>query len=103
DGVVHRVPQDCRGSEQEHQEGQVQSSLRGEGTRGEQERITRQERRHYEARLTEDDKEQDPVYPHAVLLEDLHQVTIDVDDEIDDEADQVHWDLEIGGSVRLLV
>ena len=51
----------------DEQEPHVQRAQAGEGPRREQQRVTRQERRHHQPRLAEDDEEQDQVGPGAVL------------------------------------
>ena len=62
----------------------------GEAARGEQERVARQEGRHHQARLQEDDQEEDRVGGGPVALDDLRQVLIEMKEEVDEPVDELH-------------
>ena len=49
-----------------------------------------QERRHHEARLQEDDREEQRVGPGAVGLDDLREVLVEVQEEVDEPVDEIH-------------
>ena len=63
---------------------------RGEAARREEERVAREDRRHHEARLQEDDREQERVGPGAVGLDHLREVLVEVQEEVDEPVDEIH-------------
>ena len=56
----------------------------------EQQRISGQKRRYDQAGLAENDREQDRVYPYAVLGDHLHQMHVDVQHKIDQKMNIFH-------------
>ena len=90
DRVVHRVSRDRRHAQQEEHQAQVERAARRERPHREQEGVSRQDRRHHQSCLAEDDQEQDQVGPHPIILDDGAEVAVEVQDDIDELAYQVH-------------
>src|SRR5690606_33151800 len=90
DPVVHGITRDTGNDQQPGKRVWVQCATGGECAGSEQQRSTRQGRRHHEPGLREDDHEQDHVGPSAALADDLFQVYVHVQDEIDEREDPFH-------------
>jgi hypothetical protein len=88
--VVCCVTEDGRRAQHREGHGHIQGAARRERPHCEQQRVTREERRHHEAGLAEHDHEEQDVGEHAVLLDDQVEVLIDVEDEVDDLGDKTH-------------
>jgi hypothetical protein len=56
----------------------------------EQQRIAGQERRHHQAGLAEDDREQDEVDPAAVLLQQGGEMLVEMDDDVPEPEQEFH-------------
>ena len=79
------------GEEQEQElDAQRRGGQGGEGARGEEQRVAGEERRHHQPRLAEDDEGEDRVGPHAVLLDELPEVLVEVQEEVDGLCDEFH-------------
>ena len=91
DPVVRRVAEDRREREEEEEHPDVQVSEGRERPGGEQEGVPGQERRHDEAGLAEDDHEQESVRPGAVIPHDVGEVPVEVQEDVDQLLQQVHF------------
>ena len=90
DEVVHVVAQERGEDEKRSQDPHVETAQAGDGPRGEQQRVTRQERRHHQSRLAEDDEEQDQVGPGPVLRDDLGKVLVEMQEKVDGLLQELH-------------
>ena len=84
DRVVHRVAGNRRADQQAREQPHVERPGGGYGARREQQRIARQHRRHHEARLGEDDREEHPVDPPTICRDEIEQIPVDVQEQIDE-------------------
>ena len=89
DEVVAVVPHHRRTPQQAEQQRLVQRARPRQRPGRKQQRIAGQERRHDQARLAEDDHEQDEVGPRPVLLHQLEQAGVEVEDELGDEVPEL--------------
>ena len=96
DRVVDGVPQDGGHAEQEEQRPEAEGADAREAAGGEEERVARQEGRDHQARLQEDDQEEDRVGVVAVALDDLRQMLI----EVKQEVDEVQWMRSMSSPMR---
>ena len=90
DGVIDGVSQYGGEDQQCHQQVDVHFAHGRNGTGNKQERVARQERRDDQAGFGKHDQEQDQVDPGAVGGNQLEQMLVDVQHEVDDEADEFH-------------
>ncbi len=92
DPVIGRIP--GHGGQRDHhvQHEDIQGAAAQGGQRagGEEQRVARQEGRHHEAGLHEDDEEDQPVDPRAELGDQHGQVLIQVQEQIDNVLDELH-------------
>ena len=89
--VVSRVAGDGGDDERQRDQRRRQRAAgihRGQRARGEQQRISWQERRHHEAGLGEHDGEEDEVHPEPVVAQQFDQVGVEMQDDIDEPVDR---------------
>ncbi len=91
DPVVDGVAEDGGQHEQANQQPEVERAEGGKGACREEQRVARQEGGDNEARLHKDDEEQDGVRPYAVLADDVGQIGVEVQEEVNQEFEGVHW------------
>ena len=84
DRVVDGVTGNRRDDQQRHDQPDVEHAGGGERAGREQQRIARQERPDHQARLDEDDREQDHVDHHPVLGDEGGEVNVEVEKQIDE-------------------
>jgi hypothetical protein len=95
DPIVYGVAQNCRDGEQHEQKGQTEPiRSRGDCANREQERVSWQNRRDHEPGLAEDNQKEYDIDPRAKLGDDLVQVLVQVQDNIDKFAYEVHRERE---------
>jgi hypothetical protein len=82
--VVDRIPEEGRSEEQREQQRSVQAAGVRDGTGREKQRVARKKRRDDEASLREDDAEEQPVDPGPIRIDQLGQMSVEVEDEVDE-------------------
>ncbi len=90
DPVIDRVTQYRSGHQEEHQQRQLEGTQRRECPRCKQQRVPRQQRQDHQARLAEDNDEQDSVRTGAEAGDDLAKVDVEMDEEVYEVPDRVH-------------
>jgi hypothetical protein len=97
DPIVNGIAEDGGQHEQTQQQPDVERAEGGEGACREQERVAWQEGCDHEARLHEDDEEQQAIRPRAVLGDDPGQIYIEVQEQVNQKFYSFHtllsnWD-----------
>ncbi|EEF26667.1 conserved hypothetical protein [Ricinus communis] len=90
DLVVGAVTQDGGHDQGQHHQVDIVGAGGGQRTGDEQQRVARQDGRDHQAGFAEDDQEQDQEQPGSIGSGQLGQVTVDMDDEIDQEQKNIH-------------
>jgi len=90
DGVIRHVAEDRSSREDRGEQADVEPSACGEGAEGEDDRIAWEKGRHDEAGFAEDEEEHQDICDSAILLEDRSQISIDVEDYVDELQEWVH-------------
>ena len=90
DPVVDRVADDRRRGQAQDEPADLEGLQGGEGPRREEQGVAGQERHDDEARLDEDDHEEDGVGPEAVLLDDGAEVPVEVQGDVEDLLEEIH-------------
>ena len=92
DPVIQVVAGDNRGHQTGAEDPRIEAPQPSESARREQKRVSRQQRRHHEAGLAEDDQGQDCIGAGPILTDQITEVTIEVEHEVDEKADEVDHD-----------
>ena len=87
--AVKAVAAECREDEQPQCGRRVERARRAQRPRGEEQRIARQKRRDHEARFGEHDREQQRIHPRPVGADEFKQVTVAVEEEIEQQQSLV--------------
>ena len=89
DPVIGVVAQEGCRHEHRHQCGRVDAIGR-QSAGHEQQRIPRQKGGHHQSRLAEDDQEQHHIEPPAIVLQQPHQVLVEVQDDVQELGNELH-------------
>jgi len=90
DPVVRVVAQERSRGQREEEIVNVRIAGRGQRAGDEEQRISGQERRHHQAGLAEDDREQDGVDPRAILRDQRLEMGVEVKDQVEEAGEELH-------------